>query len=150
MVDFVNGQLRVLYDDGREGSLDAAIQARIIGNMEREITAFEPYHGTGASARNRQYFRTIGFLASRINMTEAIVPPRAQQGFVQTYRAITGNPPRDGAVGYYVHYEQVDKWGNELRITFDASEAELQGLDFGPWCRGSGESGKCGHLVEDQ
>ena len=132
VVDFVDGQLQVLYDDGSEGFLDAAIQARIISNMEREITAFEPYHGTGAPAGNRQFFRTLGFLASRITMMEAIVPPKAQRGFVQTYRAITGNRPRDGVVGYYVHYERVDKWGNELRITFDASQDELQGLDFGP------------------
>lgn len=132
VVDITGSQLRVMYDDGSEGLLDAETQARIIGNMERESMAFEPYQGAGASVQNRQYFRSLGFLASRITMMEAIVPPRAQRGFVQTYREITGTPPRDGAVGYYVHYEQVDKWGNELRITFDASVTELEGLDFGP------------------
>ena len=28
--------------------------------------------------------------------------------------------------------EQVDKWGNELRVTFDATDDELGLLDFGP------------------
>ena len=65
-------------------------------------------------------------------MMEAIVPPKAQAGFVDNYRTIVGRPPQVGEIGYYVHHQEVDKWGNELRITFDASTAELQGLDFGP------------------
>ena len=132
VIDLVGHNLRVSYDDGTEGFLDIETQGRIIRNMEQETTALEPYHGTGSAVRNKEYFRSIGFLAARITMMEAIVPPKSQAGFIQTYRAITGNSPRDGAVGYYVHYQGVDKWGNELRITFDASATELQNLDFGP------------------
>ena len=132
VLDIVGNQLRVVYDDGTEATLAADFQSRIMSNIALETATFEPYPGAGAAARNRRYFQTVGFLATRITMMEAIVPPRAQAGFVQTYREITGNPPQVGAVGYYVHQPQVDKWGNELRITFDASGLELQGLDFGP------------------
>ena len=132
VIDFVGAQLRVVYDDGTEGVLTAASQARIIQNMERETAQREPYQGTGAQNQNRAYFRTLGFLASRITMMEAIVPHRAQSGFVRDYRASTGISARDGDVGFYVHKEQVDKWGNELRVTFDASENQLELLDFGP------------------
>ena len=131
VIDVVGDQLRVVYDDGTEATLDANAQDRIMQNIAFETAALEPYQGAGALDRNRQYFQSLGFLASRITMMEAIVPPRAQAGFVQTYREITGNAPQDGAVGYYVHRPQVDKWGNELRITFDASDTELQDLDFG-------------------
>ena len=63
---------------------------------------------------------------------EAIVPYRARNGFAETYRQISGNRPGDGAQGYYVHGPEIDKWGNELRVTFEASSGELSDLDFGP------------------
>ena len=132
VLDVVGDQLRVLYDNGTEGILDAKAQERIMRNMALETAALEPYRGAGSSDRNKRYFQSVGFLASRITMMEAIVPHRAQAGFVQTYRGISGQAPQGGAVGYYVHNQQVDKWGNELRITFNASATELQGLDFGP------------------
>ena len=131
VMDVAGDKLRVVYDDGIEDVLDGKAQERIIRNMALETTAHEPYRGPGASEQNKQYFKSLGFLGSRITMMEAIVPPRAQAGFVETYRAIVGNPPQVGAVGFYVHHQEVDKWGNELRITFDATGAELQGLDFG-------------------
>ena len=132
VIDILGDQLRVVYDSGREGRLDAVTQARIILNMEIETAALEPHTGLGASERNSRYFTSIGFLASRTTMMEAIVPPIAQAGFVQTYRTITGKSPQHNAGGYYVHHQHVDKWGNELRITFSASISELEELDFGP------------------
>ena len=132
VIDIVGSKLRVVYEDGKEDSLDAETQDRIMRNIAFETAALEPYRGAGNLGRNRQYFQSLGFLASRMTMMEAIVPPKAQAGFVQTYREITGNAPQEGAIGYYVHHQQVDKWGNELRITFNASETELQTLDFGP------------------
>lgn len=132
VTDIVGTQLSVVYDDGTEDTLNADSQDRIMRNMAFETAALEPYQGTGGLDRNRQYFQSVGFLASRITMMEAIVPPKAQAGFVQSYREITGNTPQESAIGYYVHHQQVDKWGNELRVTFNASETELQYLDFGP------------------
>ena len=131
VTEIVGDQLRVVYDDGTEDTLSANVQDRIMRNIVFETPTLEPNRGAGTLDRNRRYFRSVGFLACRITMMEAIVPPKAQADFVQTYREITGNTPREGAVGYYVHRQQVDKWGNELRITFDASDAELQNLDFG-------------------
>ena len=132
VLDIAGNKLRVVYDDGIEETLDAETQARIVRNMALETATLEPYQGTGALERNRRYFQSLGILASHVTMMEAIVPPRAQAGFVETYRGIAGSRPQDGESGYYVHHQQVDKWGNELRITFDASHAELQNLDFGP------------------
>ena len=131
-MDVVGNQLHVVYNDGAEDVLDAIVQERIMRNMALETTAVAPYRNAGALDRNRRYFRSLGFLASRVTMMEAIVPPKAQAGFVDTYRTIVGRPPQVGAIGYYVHHQEVDKWGNELRITFDASATELQVLDFGP------------------
>ena len=132
VVDFNGGQLRVIYDDGTKAFLTAETQARIIRNIEQETAQLEPYQGAGAQDSNGRYFRTLGFLASRITMMEAIVPYRSRAGFVRDYRTRTGIPPQDGDIGYYVHQEQVDKWGNELRVTFDASGDELGLLNFGP------------------
>ena len=128
----VNGNsLRVAYDDGREAVLNARIQRRIIQNLVRETATLEPYSGPDAPARNGRYFWSIGFLVSRITMMEAIVPYRARTGFAETYRQISGNRPSDGVQGYYVHGPEIDKWGNELRVTFEASSDELSNLDFG-------------------
>ena len=132
VLDIAGNKLRVVYDNGVEDTLDAETQARIVRNIALETATLEPYTGAGALSRNRRYFQSLGFLASHVTMMEAIVPPRAQAGFVQTYRGIAGSRPQDGESGYYVHHQQVDKWGNELRITFGASDAELQSLDFGP------------------
>ena len=64
----INGnRLRVAYDNGDEALLNAEMQSRIIRNMEQETATFEAYSGPDALARNRQYFRTIGFLAFRDN-----------------------------------------------------------------------------------
>ena len=132
VLEISGNQLRVIYDSGDQADLNAEIQNRIIRNIERETAVFEPYSGTDSSTRNREYFRTIGFLASRISMMEAIVPHRARAGFSETYRQLTRIRPSEGEGGYYPHGPEIDKWGNELRITFDASQTELQSLDFGP------------------
>lgn len=76
-------------------------------------------------------FRSIGFLAKRATLLEAIVHPRAQAGFIETYNSIVGRNPLAGQDGYYVHVPEADKWGNELRITLDANDREITGLDFG-------------------
>lgn len=131
-------RMRVEYEDGTRQVLTISVQAQIIRNMTAGTSRPTPSRSVNSPNRSRRFFtsrydyRIIGFLAYRITMMEAIVPPKSQSGFIETYREIVGAPPRDGADGYYVHREGVDKWGNELRITFDASESELVGLRFEP------------------
>jgi len=131
VLEITGRTLRVLYDDGKDDNLDAEVQARISKNMEREVQSVEPYSGTNSQPKNQRFFRSLGFLVSRSTMLEAIVHPRAQAGFVETYRTITGQRPATGQEGYYVHVPSTDKWGNELRVTFTATDAELTALDFG-------------------
>jgi hypothetical protein len=132
VLDIRGRTLRVRYDDGEEADLDAEMQARIAQNMQLEARSVEPYAGGTSQSRNRRFFRSLGFLAIRASMLEAIVHPKAQEGFVQNYRIITGRRPAIGEDGYYVHVPSADKWGNELRVTFTATSQELDGLDFGP------------------
>lgn len=132
VLDIHGNHIRVRYDDGREDNLDAGIQARIIENMQLETRIVSPYPIKAAGDRNRTFFRSIGFLAKRATMLEAIVHPRAQGGFVETYRSVTGQNPSIGQDGYYLHEPEADKWGNELRVTFDANDEEIRGLDLGP------------------
>ena len=132
VLDIQGNHLRVRYDDGREDTLDARIQARIIENMRLETQRISPYPSERPHDRNHNFFRSIGFLAKRVTMLEAIVHPRAQDGFAETYRSIVGRNPSAGQDGYYVHAPEADKWGNELRVTFDATEGEIAELDLGP------------------
>ena len=131
VMEIIGNRIRVAYDDGTQVALDAEIQSRIIRNMAAETATLEPYKGSGSAARNRRYFRSVGFLTSRMTMMEAIVPHKARAGFEETYRQLSGTGPGTSHHGYYVHGPHIDKWGNELRVTFDATNAELQGLDFG-------------------
>lgn len=124
-------KLHVVYDDGEEAHLDAKFQARINQNMELDIQAVEPYSGPTSQPLNKQFFQSIGFLAQRIILLEAIVHPRAQAGFIENYSRIVGKRPASGQDGYYVHDERADKWGNELRVTFTASHDEHLNLNFG-------------------
>ena len=132
VLEIAGPSMKVRYDDGSEAILNTAVQARIMQNMAVEARLTAPYSGRDSNSRNRTFFRSIGFLAKRATMLEAIVHPRAQEGFVETYRNIVGRPPRAGQEGYYVHAPSADKWGNELRVTFEASDEELNQLDLGP------------------
>jgi len=132
VLDINDDYLRVRYDDGREDNLDARVQARIIQNMRLETQRISPYPSEDADNKNHTFFQSLGFLAKRVTMLEAIVHPRAQAGFVETYRSIVGRSPSVGQDGYYVHEPEADKWGNELRVTFDASGEEIEELDLGP------------------
>lgn len=132
ILEINNLSLRVQYDDGDEAVLDAVIQARIFKNMALENRRLEPYSGSDSQSKNERFFRSLGYLASRATMLEAIVHPKAQDGFVATYFGITGQLPSNGQVGYYVHVPSTDKWGNELRVTFTATNEEKSELDLGP------------------
>jgi len=128
----INGdRMRVIYDDGTSQVVSIAIQARISQNMALEATRVSPYPSS-QETQNQKFYQSLGFLAVRTTMLEAIVPPHSLDGFVRDYTAVKGVAPRSGQTGFYVHNPLADKWGCELRITFTTTEDENGSLDFGP------------------
>jgi len=138
VLDLKEHTMLIRYDDMTEQEVSIVTQARILTNMAVETASIAPYSAS-LSKRNDQFFFTLGFLAIRVTMIEAIVPPHALVGFSQNYSSLKGAKPRQGQGGLYVHRFEVDKWGCELRITFRATQQELTNLDFGPDA----------HVVED-
>lgn len=124
-------RMLIRYDDGTSQEASVSIQARISQNMTLEANLVSPYP-TSQEARNQQFYESVGFLAVRATMLEAIVPPHSLDGFKRDYANVKGAAPRSGQTGFYVHNPLADKWGCELRITFRATENENAGLDFGP------------------
>lgn len=124
-------KMLIRYDDGTRQEVSVSTQARISQNMALEATRVSPYPAS-QEARNQQFYESIGFLAMRATMLEAIVPPHSLDGFARDYANIKGVAPRSGQAGFYVHNPLADKWGRELRITFTATENENADLDFGP------------------
>ena len=121
----------IRYDDGPSQEVSVSTQARISQNMALEATRVSPYPAS-QEARNRQFYESVGFLAVRASMLEAIVPPHSLDGFTRDYTNFKGVAPRSGQTGFYVHNPLADKWGCELRVTFAATEDENSNLDFGP------------------
>lgn len=121
----------IRYDDGKEQSIsDLTVQERIVRNVKLEAEDITPY--ALQDARNAPYFRSLGFLAGRARF-EAIVPQRAQEGFEEQYERVKGKRPLPGLNMYYVHSDpRTDKWGCELRISFEAEPEDMTGVDFGP------------------
>ena len=124
-------KLYIKYDDGTEQQASALTQARIAQNMAIETSIVSPYP-VNLQSRNYSFFFTVGFLAVRATMLEAIVPPHALDGFTQDYFRIKGVKPKQGQPGLYVHRPEADKWGCELRVTFRATNEKAFNLDFGP------------------
>lgn len=124
-------KMLIRYDDGTRQEVSMSIQARIAQNMALEAIRVSPYPAS-QEARNQQFFESVGFLAMRATMLEAIVPPHSLDGFARDYANVKGVAPRSGQTGFYVHNPLADKWGCELRITFTATEDENADLDFGP------------------
>lgn len=131
VLTILGDEMLIRYDDGREARVTRSTQARIAQNMATEAADLSPYPKTQRGS-NEAFFWSIGFLAARVRMLEAIIPPKSLAGFLKDYIGITNQRPRHGQSGYYVHRPRVDKWGCELRITFEASDAEVARLDFGP------------------
>ena len=147
--------VRVAYDNGREDILNAEIQARIIENVRRSTmlrdvqpsqvsnrtrrrnnsrrasTARTSRSRPGGIVRGRNFYQSVGFLASRTTMVEAIIIPSRQMQFEEKYREVTGFTVGREAVGLSVHNRDIQKWGDELRVTFEASSAKKDSLDFG-------------------
>ncbi len=131
VLDIDGDTLRIRYDDGTEQQASALVQERIANNLAIEAVNVSPYP-EALQERNNIYFSTIGFLAERTTMLEAIVPPHSLGGFIHDYAQIKGTEPRREQQGFYIHRPGTDKWGCELRATFQAEYEELSNLDFGP------------------
>lgn len=131
VLDIGTDGMRIRYDDGSEQVIhDLALQERIVSNIELEAEIVAPYGEK--DKRNSAYFRTLGFLARRARI-EAIVPLKAQYGFEEHYEELKGKRPRPGSDMYYLHTDpNTDKWGCELRISFEATIDEMEALEFGP------------------
>lgn len=121
----------IKYDDGTEQTVSIAIQSRIAENMAINASIKSPYP-TNLQSRNEQFFFTLGFLAHKATMLEAIIPVHTEIGFSDDYLQLKGIKPKHGQDGYYVHKPGTDKWGCELRITFQAKKQDCDNLDFGP------------------
>lgn len=131
VLNITGDKMLVRYDNCIEQEVLVQIQARIANNMAIEASIAAPYPQS-LQNRNDLYFFTLGFLSSRATMLEAIIPPHALSGFADDYLRVKGSRPVEGQSGFYVHKLGVDKWGCELRITFNAILKELSNLDFGP------------------
>lgn len=131
VLDIQGDKLKIRYDDGQEQKVSATLQARIIDNMIRQAFIAAPYPST-MPRENETYFFTLGFLCKRATMMEAIVPQHSLNGFVADYLQHTGRIPQPNDSGFYVHPPLTDKWGCELRLTFSATQEEVDQLDFGP------------------
>jgi hypothetical protein len=128
----INGtDLKVRYeDDGREDNLPIELQKRIILNISIEESSVTPYTDED---KNKQFFVTMGYLSNN-SFIEAIIPPKSQNGFDITFHRIKGrHPDAESEEGYYVHHDSnVDKWGVEMRLTFEIpKKISLNQLDFG-------------------
>jgi hypothetical protein len=130
VLDIRGDEMRIRYElNQREDDVSIKTQTRIVENMMREEERVTPH---ASPSQNQRYFITLGYL-SRHSFIEAIIPPKSQAGFDRNYFRIKGRHPSAGLQGYYVHPDlHVDKWGVEMRLTFDIPSSILESdLDFG-------------------
>ncbi|MGA2660206.1 MAG: hypothetical protein ABSH34_22125 [Verrucomicrobiota bacterium] len=114
MLNIVDDQLRVRYDDSHEGALDPVIAARIHSNIQREEAMAFPR--TLPRGREQDFCWTLGVIAQSGEL-HAEVPPQSWAGFVHEYRAASqiqdvANEPCVMPITHGGH----NKWGCELRI----------------------------------
>lgn len=123
--------MTIRYDDGVIQTAAPGIQWRIHRNLEASAMQASPYRNAGRD-RNAAFFRSVGFLSVRASMLEAIIQSNGFKAFSTRHNQVVGHEPLCGSEGLYIHSAHVDKWGCELRVTFEATEAEMSSLDFGP------------------
>lgn len=131
IIKIEGSEMTVVYEtSGQKATLDIETQSRIISNISLEEERVTPYDNL---TENEKYFTTLGYLVKN-SFIEAIIPPKSQSGFDSTYRRIKGRYPSAGQRGYYLHPDaQVDKWGVEMRLTFNIpTDYPEDHLSFGP------------------
>jgi hypothetical protein len=148
VVDSKQDRMLVKFGDAVPEALrDLHMQERIVRNVEAEkriaeqqqsqkrrepASAFREGSAASASARPKgsgarlDYF-TLGFFGVRGRLS-ANVAHKAEQTFARMYATYTGEDPADSAEGYTLLSAGVAKWGFDFRLSFVASDAELDGL----------------------
>jgi hypothetical protein len=124
VIDVSDNKIRIKYEDNDEVLWmdDLEILERIDRNIRSEESILMPHE---RDDQNRLFFRTIGYLVKH-SFIEAIIPPKSKDGFDSNYFAIKGQRPRSNQSGYYIHHDDdVDKWGVEMRLTFEKTDMEL-------------------------
>lgn len=130
ILEISGDRIHIRYEmDGREQTVDIKTQKRIIGNIFIEEESVSPYNDVSL---NRKYFTTLGYISNH-GFVEAIIPLKSKNGFDRNYFQIKGHHPSSDLQGYYLHTDpHVDKWGVEMRLTFDIPKAiSLSDLNFG-------------------
>lgn len=130
VLEISGDSIQIRYEkDGREQAVDIKTQKRIIENILIEEESISPHNDVSL---NRRYFMTLGYI-SRHGFVEAIIPLKSKNGFDRNYFQIKACHPSSDLPGYYLHTDPfVDKWGVEMRLTFDIPKSiSLSDLDFG-------------------
>jgi hypothetical protein len=130
VLEVKNNTLRLRFEDNNEEKWanDLVILKRIWDNIQNEESISKPYK---KEASNSLFFKTIGYLVKH-SFIEAIIPQKSKDGFDANYFRIKGKKPGKSMRGYYIHNDyEVDKWGTEMRLTFDKPNCDL---DFGKMC----------------
>ena len=128
VLEMVDDNIKVRYENnGEVENLSIGIQTRIISNITFEEESLSPYE---SETNNRQYFKTLGYISKKCTI-EAILPPKSVAGFENNYYKIKGHTPIKSH-GYYIHDDDLAKWGVEMRLTFPIPNSiEIDELDFG-------------------
>jgi hypothetical protein len=138
-------KMLVSYSDGKKATLSVEIQARIVENIyfESRPKTYRTRKGSAnvtptwkLQSATGNYFRTIGYLASRATIA-AEVNPRCEQSFVERYTALKGKSPvyRLQEVKYY-------RWFLKMNIVCKVPDFDYDlgyGVKFKTYKEGTGE-----------
>jgi hypothetical protein len=117
-------KMRVRYEHNNQELVmsELKILKRIWDNIQNEDTRSKPYDNNDL---NSLFFKTLGYLVNH-SFIEAIIPLKSKDGFDINYFRIKKKKPTSNMQGYYVHNDSnVDKWGTEMRITFEKTTISL-------------------------
>jgi hypothetical protein len=124
VLEVKNNKIRVRHECNNEEKWidNLEIAERVWRNIQNEESILLPYK---EDSSNRLFFKTLGYLV-RHCFIEAIMPPKSKDGFDASYYRIKKRMPGNILQGYYVHNDiRVDKWGTEMRLTFEKTNYEL-------------------------
>lgn len=126
VIDISGNEITIKYEhDGQTMTGPEQILRRIWENIKVEEKILTPHN---VEFKNKIFFRTLGYLVNH-SFIEAIIPLKSKIGFDNNYFRVKKKYPLANQSGYYVHSDpQVDKWGVEMRLTFQSTKIDL---DFG-------------------
>lgn len=124
VLELFNDKMRIRYEHNNEEHImtDLQILKRIWDNIQKEENLLKPHND---NCLNSLFFRTLGYLV-RHSFIEAIIPLKSKEGFDNSYLRIKKKKPTLNLQGYYIHKDDnVDKWGTEMRLTFEKTDIHL-------------------------